>query len=275
MGLQTDLGILSLLMAEGLDYETSKVPFQPKLFHDFVTNGSKQSRDFCARALPLSPVPREGPGCIHIPIFRPWIHPTSPSACLERLNWYLALPDFPDGWSRDWPSPENNFGIKKQGARWAFGISSITSEFFQKKATLDAEFQPSLIPVCPNFVVYLGKKGKGTLQAFPRSLETLSVPVHIPKGWIAPWRRRRRPGSPRSGKTGKKEQEHAPCVASGVLSSRKTVAQSPSPGLSTRNSGVLLDRALAWDEQLPRDSFPFPPSAKKKKSEKSFPHLED
>lgn len=41
MGFKMDLGILSLLMAEGLDYLTSEIPFQPKLFHDFVTNGSK------------------------------------------------------------------------------------------------------------------------------------------------------------------------------------------------------------------------------------------
>lgn len=66
------------------------------------------------------------------------------------------------------------------------------------------------------------------------------------------------------------------CVC-GLLSSRKTVAPSPSPGLSTRNSGALLDRALAWDEQLPWILFHLPPSTKKifKKSEKSFPHLED
>lgn len=67
------------------------------------------------------------------------------------------------------------------------------------------------------------------------------------------------------------------CVC-GLLSSRKTVAPSPSPGLSTRNSGALLDRALAWDEQLPWIPFHFPPPTKKRKkekSEKSFPHLED
>lgn len=41
MGFKTDLGIISQLLAEGLDYLTFKVPFQPKLFHDFGTNGSK------------------------------------------------------------------------------------------------------------------------------------------------------------------------------------------------------------------------------------------
>lgn len=161
MGFKMDLGILSLLTAKGLDYLTSKIPFQPKLFHDFVTNGSKSFRDFCAGALPLYQVPREGLGFIHIPIFRLWIHPTSPGACLECLNWCLALPDFPDGWSRDRAPPGNNFGIKKQRGLWVFGISSITSELFQKKANLDAEFQPSLFPVHPNFVFYMAKKAKG------------------------------------------------------------------------------------------------------------------
>lgn len=48
------------------------------------------------------------------------------------------------------------------------------------------------------------------------------------------------------------------CVASSVLFCRKTVAEGPSTGLSTRKLGVRVDRALALGEPQQRDSFPFP-----------------
>lgn len=60
------------------------------------------------------------------------------------------------------------------------------------------------------------------------------------------------------------------CVC-GLLSSRKTVAPSPSPGLSTRNSGALLDRALAWMSSSHGflSTSPHPQKKEKKKSQKN------
>lgn len=97
----------------------------------------------------------------------------------------------------------------------------------------------------------------------------LFISVRIPKGWIAAWRRHGRPGSPRSRRAGKREQERAACVASSPPGKlwHQVQAQGSAPGIQELSLTVL------WPGMSSSHGFlstsPHPQKKEKKKSQKN------